>query len=383
MRQGVRRASWLLLLFGLGLVRYHAELQADWQLGDEGPYFRAFEHVLAGRSPYLEPQYYYPPGFAWAGAHAVGALGARCTTLLLRLANLAGLVVACASAVLWMPARRRARRITAAVLLCAAPPVMVTMTYGNLSGVACGAVLGALVLWRRFPAAGGALLGGSLVLKPVGALVLLLSLVRRGGRSLVAVASAVLVAAAGLAIGASELPSMLVLSSAARERSSASIVHVLDCFGLHVSAVLVGAIVAIACVAVVGARPMPWHRVALVACSGSVLAAPLVWDHTMVLALPLVVATVAPAVQALRRATRPDRPRALLVALASGLGALVLFGTREWTAFPDAPRLLQGALGCVPLATLVATTIVAVRSTGATRGAAATPRDRARAGAPR
>jgi len=385
MRPQARRAAWLLLLFGLGLVRYHAEVLATWQLGDEGPYLRAFDHVLAGRSPYADPQYYYPPAFAWAGAHVLVALGARSTVILLRLANLAGVVVACASAVQWMPARRRARRITAAALLCVTPPVMVTMTYGNVSGLACGAVLGALALWRRAPASGGALLGASIALKPVGALVLLLSLARsRGrGRALVAVGWAVAVAAAGLAIGARELPAMLVLSAAARERSSASIVHVLDCFGLQVSAVLVAAIVTLASVAVVLARPMPWHRVALVACTASVLAAPLVWDHTMLLSLPLIVATVTPAVRALSRAARPDRPRALLTVLASALGALVLFGTREWTAIPGAPRLLMGAFGSVPLATLVAMTATAVRSTGASPTAARPPPGRAPAGAPR
>jgi hypothetical protein len=220
----------------------------------------------------------------------------------------------------------------------------------------------------------------------VGALVLLLALVRRGHRSLRSLApvgGAVAVAAAGLAIGAPELPSMLVLSSAAHERSSASIVHVLQCFGLHVPAGVVAGLVAVASVVAVRARPMPWHGVALVACSASVLAAPLVWDHTMVLALPLVVATVTPAVRTLARTTRTERPRALLTVLASVLGALVVFGTREWTAFPGAPRLLEGALGCVPLGTLVAMTAAAVRSTGGRPTAARTPPGRVRAGAPR
>jgi hypothetical protein len=88
-------------------------------------------------------------------------------------------------------------------------------------------------------------------------------------------------------------------------------------------------------------------------------------------------------VQALARTARPERARAQLTVLASILGALVLFGTREWTAFPGAPRLLEGALGCIPLATLVAMTAAAVRSIGGRPTAARTPPGPARDEAPR
>lgn len=374
-----RRATRLLLLFALGLVWYGPRVLAPGRLGDEGQYFDAFESVLAGRSPYDVAGYYYPPAFALVGARMLGAFGEHPTAIALRLANLTGVVAACACAVCWMPARGRARHVTAAALLCLAPPVNAAMTYGNVSGLACGAVLASLVTWRRAPAAAGALLGGSLVLKPVGALVVLLACARRP-LPWVAAGCTLAVAAVGLAFGARELPAMAALSSAAHERSSTSVVHVLDCFGVHVPGVLVAAIVAAAGV-VVRTRFLPWHAVGLVACSASILASPLVWDHTMILALPLVVATVTPPVRAALRARGPERSRALLAVLVATFGALVLFGTREWTAIPGAPRWLEGALGLVPLVTLAWMTAAAVRASGGP--SAGRPRGPGRAAAPR
>jgi hypothetical protein len=381
MRPQARRGTGLLLLLGLGLVRYHGALLAPGLLADEGRYFGAFERVLAGGSPYEATGYYYPPAFAAAGAAALAHLGEHATAIGLRLANLAGVVAACACAVRWMPARRLARGLTAAALLALSPPAVVAVTYGNLSGLACGLVLLSLVLWRRAPAPAGTLLGGSLVLKPIGALVLMVALARRARPAWMAAGCTVAVAGAGLAVGAQDLPAMVTRSSQAHELSSTSIVHVLDCFGVRAPGVLVMAIVAVAAVVAVRVRRMPWHGVALVACSASVLASPLVWDHTMILALPLVVATLTPPFRRLLRASRAGRSRALLSALVSALGALVLFGTREWTEVSSVPRPVQGALGCAPLLALVVMTVAAVSSAGGS--AAGPPRGRAPAGGPR
>ncbi|MEM7585327.1 MAG: hypothetical protein AAF560_18200, partial [Acidobacteriota bacterium] len=115
---------WHLLALGLlalvGLARFWAPLSADVAHIDESLYEGAFQAVAEGRSPYEVRGYYYPTFFALAGSWLTEQLGTASTRLLLRAANLLGLVIALwvsaawwLSAAWWVSAARTQRLVDA------------------------------------------------------------------------------------------------------------------------------------------------------------------------------------------------------------------------------------------------------------------------------
>lgn len=293
-----RSVAAVLLVMACACVYYWDHNQAPYHHIDERAYLDAMAAVARGGSPYAEGAYLYPPTLAVVGAELQGWWGERWVTLGLRYLNLLGGSLAAWLALTWAPWRWWVRAGLAVLLVAFAPPLATGVTRGNLSLLVAGLVLAALSAGMRRPAVAGGLLGLSLVLKPmamVATLVLLLhrsqATTRQRGWLAVSTAATGLVA---LAVGwpfLVEMPSRLGGNPQAVRLTSLH--RVLYAFGLTVPAVVLFLMVAVGTVLLARRRARSPVEVMALATAGSLLSLPIVWSHTLLLALPLQVRAAA------------------------------------------------------------------------------------------
>ena len=151
----------------VGLIRHHSALLCPTPQQDEPVFVEAAAKMAAGQSPYAQERYNYPPPLAALGAFAVERGGPGHFLALVRGANLlatSGLAIFAAG----FAGLAGIRRFTlAAAMIALLPIVQYTLWIGNLTPIAAGiAILG----WRigeHRPLAGAALIGCSLVFKPI------------------------------------------------------------------------------------------------------------------------------------------------------------------------------------------------------------------------
>ncbi len=312
------------LLVAVMLARWWGMLSDPSPHLDERCYFAAFDRIAAGQSPYLNTCYAYPPAFAIAGSWAIERLGERPVLVALRGANLGGLALALWCAMAWLPGRWRHRLLGAVVFLMVAPPVRFGVREGNLSLAVAGVVIFALLIWRRAPVASGLLMGASIAVKPLApgaVLALLAHRPIRGGKKHW-IAAAVAVAVSGwLILTFPYLDDLRTLAAGDLVSTSLSphrIVHVL---GIHVHAVWVSAVLALALVAIARRHCFDRLQFLCFALAAALATSPLVWNHTLLLALPLQVVALQLAYDRFRAARLPLRSSAgwefSLVALAA------------------------------------------------------------------
>ncbi len=296
----------VLLLVLLALARW-SFLRSPVPLGDESLYLQAFEISRAGGTPYDVDGFFYPRVFARAGAGLLGVLGAGGTLAALRGANLLGLAFALWIATAWLPLSIARRWLVAAVVLCLSPAVHAGLDLGNVSFFIVGLTLAALFAWPRQPLPAGALLGAGVALKPIAAAVIPILLVHRsrhlpGRRHLPAAAAAAIIATA-LLLPISDLREMLdqemVELSYAR---SFSLQRLLALFGVEVPQIVLT--LAGVAIATLVARLLPMSSVQLLcyAVATISLVTPLVWNHTLIVALPVQVLALMVARQRLAEA---------------------------------------------------------------------------------
>lgn len=306
---------------------------------DEASYFRAFALLQAGESPYDEPSYLYPPLVAVAGAWLVAQIGERSTALLLRQVNLIGGCLAVwlsLCLVAWPRGRvgEALRVLVAVALVVLAPPLTSGITRGNLSLLAAGLAIAGLVGWPVRPGLAGTSLGFSLVLKPMAVLAPACLLLHRCAdpretrAARLAGAAAISAAALLLVPGARFLPGMFGnLGGNPTAVRVTSLHRVLHGLGVELPALaLAAAIAALLAGLLLRAHLKPPQLLAL-AVAGSLLALPVVWPHTLLLALPLQV--LAAALAAERRRGGAPLGEAVLVGcavaaifLSDGFGAI-------------------------------------------------------------
>ena len=291
-----RRLAWWQHALAVGaifvatLLRFYPAVTSVDPLGDELAQERAFLRQADGRSPYLDGGYVYPPSLMRLGA-VLRQLPLASPFLPLRCASLAGLAVVLWCAAAWL-ARGPWQRLGFALLYAMlAPGVRQGIEFGNLSFAVGGLLVLALLAWERTPVASGLLLGASLLVKPLalGALpALFFHRPQKGGhRHQLAVAVAVVAAALPL-LADPELGAFLrhgphtwVLErtvslhrflALADARGGASILTLLLLAGVA---------------AVARARVADREQLLAVALAGCVMVTPVVWNHTLVLTLPL------------------------------------------------------------------------------------------------
>ncbi len=281
------------MVAALGLVIavrhwFHAVTQTP--LNDEIPYMRAVDFVLAGQSPYTRGLYLYPPLLAVVGARIVESFGVATFLWHLRALSYLGMALTVWITLLTVPWRRWF--LPAAVaFLCLAPAVTFAIVIHNISPLVAGATLLALWIWPRSPLAAGVLLGVGAVLKPMVVLVPVLLFFHRpragGSRHRLAGGVSGVVAALLLWLPP-YLPEMLSLASKpATIPRSVSFHRLAYLAGWEESAIWVSAIIALVALVVVRRLELGRLELLVVSVTATLMATPVLWSHTLVLALPI------------------------------------------------------------------------------------------------
>ena len=338
------------LALAAGWLGWRSVLSAARPLGDEHVYLCAFAATRNGLDPYLScPGFFYLPAFAGLGALAERLLGEPAVRAILRGCILGGSAVVAVIAAAWTrwPARAQFAVAVACMFL---PPVAEGIEVGNLSPVVAALTLLALSTWSSLPVLAGLLLGAGLLVKPLAVVVVFAMAAvpgRERRRAWLAVSIAVVLV--GLVSWPwrdrlTALPSFAEVQVQAHHRIA--LVRVLSTFGLRIPPALVAGLVA-----VLAALAVRWRaparsegrvqRVGTVAICASLLATPVVWNHTFVLAFPLLALALAVALRAAREPHAIDRKRSLLDLLLVIIGVLLVLGSNA-----------SGDLGLEPLSTV-------------------------------
>jgi len=291
-------------------LRFHSALGSVAPLGDELAQEGAFRQVAAGQSPYVDGGYVYPPSLLRLGA-ALRTLPLASPFLPLRALSLLGLAAILWIATAWLTANPWLRLALATFYAVLAPGVRQGIEFGNLSFAVGGMIVLALLVWERSAIASGLLLGASLLVKPLAPAALVALLFhrpqRRGHRHLLAVAIAVAAAALPL-LADPELGAFLRHGSGSWVVGRTVSLHRFLALADARDGAAILTLVLLAVVAAVArARVIDREQLLAVALAGCVTVTPVVWNHTLVLTLPLQAIAIALAMARYRAATGPGR----------------------------------------------------------------------------
>ena len=297
---------WVLLLALLLALRYREYTFRSEPLLDERVYVAAGRAVLAGHSPF-DGEYLYLPAFAWLLAKVFALFGEDSCLAALRAANI--LAAAC---FVWLGAAKSGfgpygRCLFAGAYLWLAPAVYSSISTGNPTFLVGLMIFLGLEIAGRRPWAGGALLGASLLVKPLapGAIAWLAgSRSSRAGTQERALGGALgkalgaawglraaVVAAAFLAGGL--LPLELAPEFFHQRPPGASLEHnpavyrLLEWAGLPLRPLFYTAAICLIGWALSVRSRRPPAELYLWALPSMFLASPLVWNHTLCLSFPL------------------------------------------------------------------------------------------------
>ncbi len=285
------------ILAAVAVLRWWPEVTSAVRV-DEQYYLKAIDWVLQGESPYRQPHYFYPPAFAVAGAAVVERFGAPAFLALLRSANLLALagLVWCSCA--WVAGTWSRRLIWAAGCLCLAPGAHLGVSSGNVSFLVIALILAGLLAWRPHPWLSGAALGTAAAIKPLSPVVIAALFAHRDGRQPRLAATVGLVLSAVLLLGFPHFGEMLELASGeSRNLRTVSLHRLLWVLGFEIGAGWVAAAVAALTVFAVRRRPLGATHFLCLASAAVTLATPMMWNHTLLVALPIQVLALALAVR--------------------------------------------------------------------------------------
>jgi hypothetical protein len=310
------RLAWWQHLLAIGalalvtLLRFLPAVTSVAPLGDEQAQELAYLAEASGRSPYLDGSYVYPPSLIRIGA-LLRQLPLASPFLPLRCASLLGLAIVvwyATGRLVWKPGQRFG---AATLYVLLAPGVRQGIEFGNLSFAVGGAIVLALLVWERFPIGSGLLLGASLLVKPLAPAALVALFFHRpargGYRHWLAAAVAAVAAALPL-LADPEFGAFLRHGSDAwvLERT-VSLHRFLSLAGVPEGASILALLLLVGVAAVARARVAFRGQLLAVALAGCVLVAPVVWNHTLVLTLPLQAMAVALAAERYRAAAVEER----------------------------------------------------------------------------
>ncbi|MDQ1348191.1 MAG: hypothetical protein QG573_1565 [Acidobacteriota bacterium] len=297
-------------IFAACALRFYPAVTSVDPLGDELAQEAAFLQQAAGRSPYLEGGYVYPPSLMRLGA-LLHQLPLRSPFLPLRCASLAGLAVLLWCATAWLARKPWPRLGLALLFALLAPGVRQGIEFGNLSFAVGGLIVLALLAWERAPVASGLLLGASLLIKPLALAALPALFFHRpkagGHRHQLAVAVAVVAAALPL-LADPEFGAFLRHGSHTwvLERT-VSLHRFLALADTRGGASTLSLLLLAGVAAVARARVTDREQLLAVALAGCVMVTPLVWNHTLVLTVPLQALALGLALARWRAASEPER----------------------------------------------------------------------------
>lgn len=355
-----RHALALALIAAVALVRWHHCLLLGEPLIDEETYLAAFRAVTQGDSPYTIASYHYTPLFAWAGSLLLRTAGEGGTLVIARALSLAGLVTAIWCALAWSRLPWGRRMLVGGVYVAVAPAVAGGLCTGNVSFAVIGVILVSLTQWsRRTPATGalpsGLALGATVAAKPLAPLALVALLCHRpakgGRRHLVAGLAGSFAAALLLAPMLPRLTEMATqpIHQLSYERSF-SLNRILALAGLDVGSLSIFLLGAVVLAWAVRRRRLERTELVAVAVTASVLVTPIIWNHTLVLTLPLQMIALVLAWSRRRVGSAADYElvlivlAALAIQLSEGFGAVDEFAPAAQLAFLSVPYLAPAAL---------------------------------------
>ena len=378
-----RHLSALTLIALVAVVRWHHCVLSGDALIDEETYLAAFRTMAEGSSPYDVGSFHYTPFFAWVGAQSIARVGEFATLQILRWSSLAGLAVAawCSSA--WLAVSRGTRLALAAAFVAMAPGVDAGLCTGNVSFAVIGVILPALIFWSRRSVLAGAVpaglaLGATVAAKPLAPLALVALFFHRpttteGRRHQLAALLGGLTAAALLLPMISRLGEMSAQPIHRLSYARSFSLHRLFALaGFEVNAPAIVITGAVAVAVLVFFLPLDRSQLLAVAVSISVLTTPIIWDHTLVMTLPVQVMALAVAAARWRAASgQASRNRTYELVLVA-LGALAIQFSGGVGAVDELSRAAQFAfiaLPCFAPTLLTAYVLVSTGSPGSTGSA--------------
>ena len=362
------------------VVRFLPSLESRVPLGDELAQERAFQLEASGLSPYTDGDYVYPPSLLRLDG-LLRPLPLRSPYLLLRAASVLGLslILWCASS--WLAWTTWKRFGLTVLYVLFDPGVRQGIEFGNLSFAVGGLILLALLLEERSPVTTGVLLGASLLVKPLApaaVLTLLFDRTRPGRWHWLAATVAVLFAGLPL-LADPELAAFVTKGSSVWAIDRTVSLHRFLALSDHREAAKLLTIVLLVLVAFVARRFAVDRSTRLaITLAGCVTASPVVWNHTLVLTLPLQAMAFALAVARYRRGSGAARRERRWEVAGIGLAVAALTFAEGATGIDDRGRALQVLATLPPAiapAALVAYVLRFHRPANATP-AASTPADR-------
>lgn len=353
-RPGPARIALLIFLILAAALRWGGDLWEVYPKPDETVYVQAAEHWSAGRSPYQEGGYFYTPVFAWAAAELTELATSLGYLRIQRALNLLGICVAA-----WLALRiarwRTAPAIVVGVLwVSAAPGVALSIEVGNAAGLPTALTLAGLWVWLRRPHLAGVSLGLGQGLKPIAPLAALCLLARKGSdrsSSLRAGAIAVGTTALLLLVGWRYLGDLLANAAGSANPYNFSLQRVLAGLGLRIAPVWITVTLAAVGLWWIARRRLSRAELLVVALTLNLLAAPILWAHSLMLFLPVQLLAASQLARSLRaNGWRLDaaRRRAALPHVLAGLALASTVFSGSLGASTTAAAWLQSLVLAVP-----------------------------------
>jgi hypothetical protein len=351
--------AWILPLAAAVSI-YHHFLAFPRELPDEAQYTCAGRAVSRGESPYVCERYFYPPLLAQLEAAATAHVPQLYASELLRALELLGAVWIVAFSTARLPAPPWARAALGVLVVAWSKGVDDSLRYGNISPIIVALTLWALSRWPHKPLRAGLALGVGVALKPMAPLAVLLLAVHRpraparARRQLMAAGAAAITAGVLTWPGRAQLPGLL--QQGFRQQAST---HNVSCqrlaqlLGVSLPPLWVAGAVAIAAVIYARRRELSAAALLDVACAAALLAQPVIWPHTLLLAYPLLAAAAA---RVLRDTPPPgpESPRMPMLLGTSWAALCVLHSEMFGDLGQYSPRLIAALLTVVPLALVLA-----------------------------
>jgi hypothetical protein len=363
----------LLIVFCLGVIWWFDLLNLPGWTPDGTQYQTAIALVQMGRSPYEQAVFPYPPTIAVLGAWISGVSGQELFLKIFRYANLLGGCAAVWGSVLFIRIPGWIKLVIAALAVAFLPALSDGLENDNLSVLASGLSILALVFWQRLPITMGIVLGFGLALKPLALATLCALAVHRNPplRKKQALASLAACASAGLLVlldpnfllSAGSQPSVsAAVTDWAAAVQNVSLFRVLASFGLRVPPFYILAVVMLGTIVYVRTRPLNPVQLLCVALTGSLLSLPIVWQHTLLLITPVAAIAAAFAVEEFARIrkesdgsvqakNRTMRSLARMLLIASG--ARITLEANAFGVLANWHPVVNGIAHLIPLTTLV------------------------------
>ncbi len=352
-----------------GLIAYSSQINGSVPLADEIPYLCAFNAFVQDENPYRCARFFYPPAMAASGGWVLEKGSVEATLAGMRWFCLISAISLVVFSVQRLSASWPVRAAAGAALIAFGPGVREAMAVGNISPIAVVLSVFALSIWPRWPIAAGLLLGTGVSIKPIAAMAIPLlavhGAIHRTRTAWVAGACAAVLAIVSWLPWLALLPDMLA-SVPAHEGAihNISLQRIAGILKVPFPAYVAAACVGLGFCAYLSRRELSPSALLDVCIAACLLSLPVVWEHTFILAYPIVAAAVARMSDRLRSGALPRR-RAVAEALWVGAAAIWSLQT---DALGDLSEYLPPMASVVLLAAGVALPTVLAIYAGTERG---------------